>query len=189
MRRLALILLWWSACLHPASAQPAPERTYRVGVISVGENSIERFRRHALPELAGRGFVEGRNLKLETRSGEPRVIPDLARDLARTDPDVVVAVSNSVVRAVAGAAPAMPIVASFFGSDPVAEGIVESLARPGGRITGIAMLSERLDAKRLDILVESVPAARRVAVLAGRPPGTSRTWQRCARRRSRSAWS
>ena len=152
MRRLTLVLLWGIALGSAASSQPAPERTYRVGFISVSTGSIERFRPYAVPELAKRGFVEGSNLTLETRFGEPHQIAELARDLVRTKPDVVVAVSNPVIRAVASASSHIPIVAAFFGSDPVAEGMAVSLAKPGGHITGVAMLAEALDAKRFNIL-------------------------------------
>ena len=168
MKQLALVLLWSIAFGSAASAQPTPERTYRVGVISISASSIELFRRFAVPELAKRGFVEGRNLTLETRFGEPHDIPELARDLVGTKPDVVVAVSSPVIRAVASASSHIPIVAAFFGSDPVAEGMAASLAKPGGHITGVAMLAEALDAKRLGILSESLPAIRKVAVLTGR---------------------
>jgi putative ABC transport system substrate-binding protein len=170
MKQLALVLLWllpWGTAL---SAQPAPERTYRVGVISVSANSIERFHRFAVPELAKRGFVEGGNLVLETRFGEPHDIPRLASELVDSKPDVIVAVSSAVIRVVASASSRIPIVAAFFGSDPVAEGMAASLAKPGGHITGIAMLAEALDAKRLDILSESLPAIRKIAVLTGRSP-------------------
>ena len=169
-RHFVMALLCWAAFMEGVSAQPAPDRVYRVGFISVSQGSLESFRQDAMPELARRGFVEGRNLQLETRFGEPNAIPALARDLVRAHPDVIVAVSNSVVHAVASAAPGVAIVASYFGSDPVAEGMAQSLARPGGRITGIAMLAEALDAKRLDILHETFPTMRRVAVLSGRPP-------------------
>src|SRR5205823_9875479 len=80
MKRFVLVLLWSIAFVSAASAQPMPERTYRVGVISVSAYSIERFHRFAVPELAKRGFVEGRNLTLESRFGEPHDIPQLARD-------------------------------------------------------------------------------------------------------------
>src|SRR3954471_11185935 len=148
------------------SSQPTPEHIYRLGFFSLSAGSFERFRTYAVPELAKRGFVEGRNLTLETRFGEPHDIPELARDLVGTKPDVVVAVSSPVIRAVASASSHIPIVAAFFGSDPVAEGLAVSLAKPGGHITGVAMLAEALDAKRLGILSESVPAIRKVAVLA-----------------------
>src|SRR5579859_233995 len=170
MKQLALVLLWSIAFGSAASAQPTPERTYRVGVISTSTTSIELFRRFAVPELAKRGFVEGRNLTLETRFGGPDDIPKLARDLVDTKPDVVVAVSSPVIRDVASASSHIPIVAAFFGRDPVAEGMAVSLAKPGGHITGVAMLAEALDAKRLGILSESLPAIRKVAVLTGRPP-------------------
>ena len=136
----------------------------------ISSGSIELFRRFGVPELAKRGFVEGRNLTLDARFGEPQAILELARDLVGTKPDVVVAVSTPVIRAVASVSSHVPIVAAFFGSDPVAEGMAVSLAKPGGHITGVAMLAEALDAKRFDILSESLPAIRKVAVLAGRPP-------------------
>jgi putative tryptophan/tyrosine transport system substrate-binding protein len=118
LKRLSLVLLWSIAFGSAASAQPTPERTYRVGVISISASSIELFRRFSVPELAKRGFVEGRNLTLETRFGEPHDIPELARDLVGTKPDVVVAVSSPVIRAVASASSHIPIVAAFFGTDP-----------------------------------------------------------------------
>jgi putative ABC transport system substrate-binding protein len=170
MERFVLVLLWFIAFVSAASAQPMPERTYRVGFISLSAASFERFHRLAVPELAKRGFVEGRNLILETRSGEPHEISALAKELVDSKPDVVVAASIPVIRAVASASSQVPIVGAFFGSDPVAEGMASSLAKPGGHITGIAMLAEALDAKRLDILSESLPAIRKVAVLAGRSP-------------------
>ena len=132
MKRLALVLLWSIAFGSAASAQQTPERTYRVGVISLSASSIEQFRRFAVPELAKRGFVEGRNLTLETRFGEPHDIPELARDLVGTKPDVVVASSIPVIRAVASASSDIPIVAAFFGSDPVAEGWLRAWRSPAG---------------------------------------------------------
>jgi hypothetical protein len=77
MKQFALVLLWSIAFGSAASAQPTPERTYRVGVISISAGSIELFRRFAVPELAKRGFVEGRNLTLETRFGEPTTFRSL----------------------------------------------------------------------------------------------------------------
>ena len=138
MKQFTLALLWSIAFGSAASAQPTQERTYRVGFISISVSSIELFRRFAVPELAKRGFVEGRNLTLDARFGEPHDIPELARDLVGTKPDVVVAVSTPVIRAVASASSRIPIVAAFFGSDPVAEGMAVSLAKPGGHITGVA---------------------------------------------------
>ena len=114
MKQLALVLLWSIAFGSAASAQPTPERTYRVGVISISASSIELFRRFAVPELAKRGFVEGRNLTLETRFGEQHDIPELARDLVGTKPDVVVAVSTPVIRAIASASSHIPIGSSIL---------------------------------------------------------------------------
>ena len=96
MKRRTLVLLWSIAFGSAASAQPTPERTSRVGFISISSGSIELFRRFGVPELAKRGFVESRNLTLDARFGEPHAIPELARDLVGTKPDAVVAVSTPV---------------------------------------------------------------------------------------------
>ncbi len=145
-------------------------RFFRLGVIAPSETSITLIRRHTLPELARRGFVEGRNLIVEERFGTPEKIEALARELVATRPNVVIAVSETAIRPVFLADRTVPIVMSFIGSDPVQAGYAESISRPGGRVTGLMMLADQLDPKRLELLHEAVPAAKRVAVLRGRPP-------------------
>ena len=122
-----------------------------------------------VPELARRGFVVGRNLTVTTHVGLPARMPELAREAIATKPDVVVAVSNVAILAVKEASSTVPIVMSFFGEDPVAKGLANSLARPGGSATGVAMMAAQLDGKRASLLHEFVPAARRIAFLSGRP--------------------
>ena len=117
------------------------------------------------PELARRGLVVGRNLTVTTYVGLPARMPELAREAIATKPDVVVAVSNVAILAVKEASSTVPIV-SFFGEDPVAKGLANSLARPGGSATGVAMMAAQLDGKRASLLHEFVPAARRIAILA-----------------------
>lgn len=148
-----------------ATAQTAEQRVYRVGVLAPSEGSIAFVREYALPELARRGFAVGRNLAVIERSGTQDRMPELARELAETRPDVVVAVSDLAIRAVTAAAPGIPVVMSFGGSDPVLSGLAKSLSQPGGNITGVVMLAPELDAKRLALLHEVVPTARRIAVL------------------------
>jgi putative ABC transport system substrate-binding protein len=97
-------------------------------------------------------------------------MPELAREAIATKPDVVIAVSTVAILAAKKASSTVPIVMSFIGEDPVAKGLADSLARPGGSATGVAMMAAQLDGKRASLLHEFVPAARRVAILIGRPP-------------------
>ncbi|MET3841795.1 ABC transporter substrate-binding protein [Bradyrhizobium sp. OAE829] len=145
-------------------------RVFRLGVIAPSETSISLVRQYTLPELARRGFIEGKNLAVEERFGTPEKMAELARTLVRTRPDVVIAVSEIAIRPILEEDSTVPVVMSFIGSDPVKAGLATSISRPGGRVTGLMMLSDQLDAKRLEILQEAVPTTRRIAVLRGRPP-------------------
>jgi putative ABC transport system substrate-binding protein len=85
-------------------------------------------------------------------------------------PDVVVAISHPAIGAARAASASVPIVMAFLGTDPVASGFAASLARPGGNVTGVAMLAVELDGKRASLLREALPGAKRIGVLAGQPP-------------------
>ncbi len=163
IRRRALALL-----LLPGLAR-AQGRVARLGLLSSGQISIEQFRLWGLPELAREGFVEGRNLVLLARSadGDAARLAPLAAELLAQAPDVVVAVSNPAAHALRAVDPAVPIVMGFAGTDPVADGLAASLSRPGGTVTGVVMLAEELDLKRLELLRLAVPEARRIGFLAG----------------------
>lgn len=114
------------------------------------------------------GYVEGRDYRLETRWGEGKLerMPALAEELVRLKPDVIVARSSPSVLAAKKATRTIPIVMPLS-SDPVADGIVASLARPGGNITGLSLMAPELEAKRLQILHD---------VLAGRAGRVSVLW-------------
>jgi putative tryptophan/tyrosine transport system substrate-binding protein len=171
MNRRQFLLAVPGGALLPASASAqAPGRVYRIAVISPSEAPVEMIRKLQLPELARVGFVEGRNLTLTTHVGVPARIPELAREAIAATPDVVIAVSTVAILAVREASSTVPIVMSFIGEDPVAKGVANSLARPGGSVTGVAMLAAQMDGKRASLLHEFVPAARRIAILTGRPP-------------------
>jgi putative ABC transport system substrate-binding protein len=150
----------------PAVAQG---RVARLGLLSSGQISIDQFRRWGLPELAREGFVEGRNLVLLARSsdGDAARLAPLAAEVLAARPDVVVAVSNPAAHALRAVDPAVPIVMGFAGTDPVADGLAASLSRPGGTVTGVVMLAEELDIKRLELLRLAVPEAGRIGFLAG----------------------
>jgi putative tryptophan/tyrosine transport system substrate-binding protein len=150
-----------------AEAQQATT-VYRIGRLSPGSPLLvahlwEAFRQ-GLHEL---GYVEGQNLILEARyaEGSPERLHDVATELVRLPVDVIVAEGAAAVRAAQHATRTIPIVMAA-GVDAVGEGLVASLARPGGNITGLSFLGEELPGKRLEILKETVPQSTRIAVLA-----------------------
>ena len=163
---VALCSLLLAPCF-PAQAQQ-PGHVPRVGFVSgAGDPSnpgpaVEGFRQG----LQDRGYVEGKNILVEYRYAEGRRdrIPSLVKDLVQLKVDVLVLVTLPSVRAAKEATKTIPIV-MVLAVDPVAEGLVDSMARPGGNITGLATLQRQLSGKRLELLKEVVPAMLRVAVL------------------------
>jgi len=113
------------------------------------------------------GYVEGQNITIVDRSSEGRYqrLPDLAAELVRLKVDVIVAPASQNVRAAKQATRTIPIVMAGSG-DPVASGLVASLARPGGNVTGLSMVAPDIVGKQLALLKEALPQASRVAVLA-----------------------
>jgi ABC-type uncharacterized transport system substrate-binding protein len=146
-----------------ASPAAAGDRVYRLAELASSAVSLEITRAETLPELAKLGFHEGRNLILDERSGEATEMEALARDLLQNRPDAIIAIGPDAVPAATGATNTVPIIT--FGGDPVRRGIATSFAHPGGNVTGVVILTEELDGKRLDLLHEAVPSARRVAAL------------------------
>ncbi len=118
--------------------------------------------RQGLREL---GYVEGKNIFIEWRSAEAKLdrLPELAAELVRLKVEVIVTAGPAPTRAAKGATSTIPVVMAFD-SDPVGNGFVASLARPGGNITGSSTLNPELSGKRLEILKETVPKLSRVAV-------------------------
>jgi putative ABC transport system substrate-binding protein len=127
---------------------------------------LEDFRQ-GLREL---GYVEGRNLQLEIRWGEGQLdrLPALAEELVRLKVDVIMAVTSPSVVAAKQATGTIPIVMPFS-SDPVGDGLVTSLARPGGNITGLSMMAPELGAKRLQLLKETFPKIFRPVAVVWNP--------------------
>jgi putative ABC transport system substrate-binding protein len=156
----------------PAVAQ---EKVWRVGLLTAGSEELEistrsTWRAGLLQSLDRSGYRIGKNLELVGRYAERDVnrLPDLAQEIATAKVDVVVAVGDASVRAMLAATEATPIV-MVVGADPVAVGFVASMARPGGRVTGLAFQTHEGDVKRLQFLREAMPDARRFGYL--RPPG------------------
>ena len=160
--------------LHfPAEAQQ-PAGIPRIGLLSGASASSDSARVEALRQrLRELGYVEGKNIAIEIRyvDGKLERMSDLAAELVQLKVDVIVTAGPGILAA-KKASTTIPIV---FGaaSDPVRAGIVSSLARPGGNITGLTNMSQDLDGKRLELLKESVPKVARVAFLwwSGGPRG------------------
>jgi len=167
--KVILFLIAASAliCANLAEAQQ-PKRLPRIGYLSPSDPGSESTRsdrfRVALREL---GYIEGQNIAIEYRYAEGKSgrNPELAAELVRLKVDViVVAGADPLIRAAKNATKTIPIVMTGSGIDPVVAGHVESLARPGGNVTGITNLARELGGKRLELLKEAVPKLARVAV-------------------------
>ena len=133
--------------------------------IQLRESTRSEAIRLALREL---GYIEGQNIVIEYRYAEGKQdrAPELAAELVRLKVDIIVAAGGGIlVRAAKNATKTIPIVMMGAGLDPVEAGFVESLARPGGNVTGITNLTGELGGKRLELLKEAVPKLARVAVL------------------------
>ena len=146
-----------------------PKKVPRLGYLSNNDPARESARaeaiRMALREL---GYIEGQNIAFEYRYAEGKLdrLPELAAELVRLKVDIILAVGGTIViRPAMKATKTIPIVMVGTGADPVEAGHVESLARPGGNVTGITLLSRELGSKRLELLKEAVPKLARVAVL------------------------
>ena len=140
-----------------------PDRIYRLGHLGFAGPSEAMSRQVILPELARLGFVEGRNLVFDVRSGEADAQPALMRELLAARPDAVIAIGNAAIVAAGAATRTVAIVG--LGGDPVQLGLAKSYARPGGNVTGVTILISELEVKRLSILREAAPDRRRVAAL------------------------
>jgi putative ABC transport system substrate-binding protein len=152
----------------------ATGRVYTVGVLSLGAPAASPERDFWIPFIKGMrelGYVEGRNLvvKRGAAAGSPERLPELARDLVRANADVIVTTSVRETRAARDATSTIPIVMTFV-QDPVGQGLVSSLARPGGNVTGLTNFVPGMREKWVELLREAVPSASRFAVI-GTPLG------------------
>jgi putative ABC transport system substrate-binding protein len=166
-RRDFITLLGGAAAAWPIAARAQQGALPVVGYLypATEETILAPAFRKGLGEI---GFVEGRNVAIEYRyaRNDPSRMPELAADLVRRRVAVIAATGGATgVIAAKAATSTIPIVFEI-GGDPVAEGFVTSLNRPGGNLTGVAALNFELDAKRLGLLVELVPKAERIGVIA-----------------------
>jgi len=168
MDRRTLLRTFWLSLLAPpltAEAQPAA-KIPRIGVILTLYSSPMGAPEGFKDGLRALGYIDGQNVLIEWRSaaGKYDQLPALATDLVRLKVDVIVADVTRAVLAAKQATTTIPIVFTIA-ADPVGNGLVSSLARPGGNATGCSILLPDISAKRLQLLAEAVPAVSRVAVL------------------------
>ncbi len=161
---VVLCAMLFAFCFSARAQQPG--KILRIGLLtsaSASSPSIEAFRQR-LQEL---GYVDGKNVRLEIPNAERRVdrFADLAADLVRLKVAVIVAGTDPAVRGAKSVTKTIPIVMAGVGTDPVDTGLVETLARPGGNITGLINLAGETAAKRLELFKETFPKAVHVAVL------------------------
>ena len=169
----AMVFALCSLLLAPCSSVEAQQtgKVPRIGFLDGSTASgmaglLEAFRQ----EMGKLGWIEGKNIAIEYRFAEqkPERLPELAADLVRLKVDLIVVTAGPPVLAAKGATTTVPIVMTNP-ADPVGEGMVASLARPGGNVTGLSGLAVELNTKRLEILKDAVPKLARVGLL--RPPG------------------
>jgi len=170
MRRRQFIVLIGSAAAVSLSVAPVgraqqPGRIYKLGVIAGPARQVPRIVAF-FDELKGLGFLEGHNLQVVAGGFGLRVdqFTQAAAAVAKSAPDVILCTQDPAVRAMQEATQTIPIVG--LSVDMVAAGLVRSLARPGGNTTGVSTLASELNGKRQEILMEAVPGARRIAILA-----------------------
>ena len=163
----ALCVMLLALCAS-AEAQQS-NKVPRLGYLSSGDPASESARsegiRLALREL---GYIEGQNIAIEYRypEGKRGRQPERVAELVRLKVDIILVTGgDTLIRAAKNATKTIPIVMVASGADPVEVGLVESLARPGGNVTGLTLLNRELGGKRLELLKEAVPKLARVAVL------------------------
>jgi putative tryptophan/tyrosine transport system substrate-binding protein len=146
-----------------------PKKVPRIGYLSASDPASESARSEAIRlALRERGHIEGQNIAIEYRYAEGKQdrYPELAAELVRLKVDVIVATGGAgVIQAAMNATKTIPIVMAGQAIDPVKAGFVESLARPGGNVSGVTNLGAELGGKRLEVLKEAVPKLALVAVL------------------------
>lgn len=151
-----------------AAPVPAAAESHVIGVLSPSSSAVYSARVEALRQgLNKLGYIEGKNLNIEYRyaNGNLKQLPGLAVELIERKVELIVTSSASAIESVAKANLKLPVVFAAIGPDPVESGLVASLARPGGNITGITIFAPELDGKRLELLRETLPKISRVGFL------------------------
>ncbi len=160
-----LILATAGTLLLPRAARAQPAKRRRIAVLAVGSRAFAPYLGTFREGMRALGYGD-EDVAIEERYADGRVerLADLAAELVRLAPEVIVAVAPPVIQAAKQATSTVPIVMMFSG-DPVAAGFVASLAHPGGNVTGLANLSPEMAGKLLDLLKTAIPSVERIAIL------------------------
>jgi putative ABC transport system substrate-binding protein len=164
-RRKFITLVGTAAFAWPAAMRAQPSRLARIGALYLGIADAETFRTGLRDGLRELGYVEGRDITFEFRSAEEKLdrLPALAEELVRLKVDVIVALYVPCALAAKQATREIPIV--ILAGDPVETGLVPSLARPGGNITGLSLMAAASNGKSVELFRDMLPSVRRVGVL------------------------
>jgi putative tryptophan/tyrosine transport system substrate-binding protein len=166
MRRRTLItLIAVAAATRPFLGRAQPRPTARIGALHIGNADAEAFRRELRDGLRELGHIEGQNIAFEFRSADGKLdrLPELAAELVRLKVDIIVALYTPCALAAKQATSEIPIV--VIAGDPLETGLVASLARPGGNITGLSLMAGPLHGKCVELFRDMLPAVRYVAAL------------------------
>jgi putative ABC transport system substrate-binding protein len=166
MRRREFVTLMGSAALMcPLATHAQQTKVARIGALYIGTADAESFKRELREGLRDLGYVEGQNIAFEFRSAEEKLdrLPALAAELVQLKVDVIVALYVPCALAAKQATRDIPIV--IVAGDPVETGLVPSLARPGGNITGVSLMAAASNGKSVELFRDMLPSVRRVGVL------------------------
>jgi putative ABC transport system substrate-binding protein len=164
MRRRAFIAGLVSAAATPLASH-TQQRVWNIGALILGNADAESFRKELREGLSKAGYVEGRNVQFDIRSAQGRLdlLPGLAAGLVAAKVDVIVALYTPCARAAQRATRDIPIEALV--ANPVETGLIASLSRPGGNITGISLMAAEAHGKCVEVLADILPGTRKVAAL------------------------
>ena len=168
-RREFITLLGGTAAAWPLKARAQQSgRTARIGILSTANPRSSSFYQSFERRLRDLGHIEGQNIVFEYRNAEGEVdrLPDLAAELTRLDPSIIVSSTDAATSAVKRATSTIPILVVAVNYDPIALGYVDNLARPGGNVTGLFFQHLELLTKRFGLLKELLPSVSRVAVFS-----------------------
>lgn len=180
MRRRQVITLIGGAALSPFAALAQQAKLPRIGVLVLTSADAQVFGKELRDGLRDLGYLEGQNYSLDLRSAEGNNdrLPGLAAELAALHVDVIVALYTPCATAAKRATTTIPIVMAAV-ADPIGAGLVQSLARPGGNVTGFSNMGAETAAKNVELFRDMLPSLRRVAVLANPAARQSSLWRPC----------
>jgi putative tryptophan/tyrosine transport system substrate-binding protein len=174
-RRQFITLIGGAVVGVPLAVRAQQPKVPTVGVLVVGSPGSEQFGRLLREGIRELGYIEGQNIRYEFRSDEGKInrLPELAAELVRLKVDIIVTWFTPPALAAKQATREIPIVIALAGN-PVENGLVETLDRPGGNVTGMSGVGAELASKSVELIQELLPSARRVAALANAPDPFSR---------------